>query len=290
MAGMDEQYWTAPDGKRLCYAEYGDPAGKPLLFFHGWPSSRLQGWILDQEAKRLGFRIISPDRPGMGRSDFAGKRTLAQWPETIRGLAGHLGLEEFRVMGVSGGGPYALACAAWLPDQARRVAVVCGAPPLVEFKDHSDLMWTYRLLLKVRRHAPGLLGRIIGLSRKISDMPSTRLPMSWILKSVPPEDRDAIEGAGGYDTFIGSFHEGIRQGGPGVVADADVYLDDWQLDFASIRVPVTFWHGALDRNIPMRMAREVAAKVPGATTHWFEDEGHYSLPLRQLTLILEDLE
>ena len=289
MPDGDEQYWSAPDGRRLCYAEYGDPGGRPLLFFHGWPSSRLQGWIMDAEARRLGFRIISPDRPGMGRSDFIEKRTLAQWPETIRGLADHLGLAEFRVMGVSGGGPYALACAAWLPDRASKVAVVCGAPPLAEFPEHGDLLWTYRLLLKVRRHAPGLLAAIIGLSGKIANTPPDRPPMSWILKSVPPEDRDAIQGAGGYETFIGSFHEGIRQGGPGVVADADVYLDDWHLDFASIRVPVTFWHGGLDRNIPLRMAREVAAKVPGAATRWFDDEGHYSLPLRQMTAILEDL-
>lgn len=285
----DENYWTAPEGRRLCYAEYGDPAGKPLLFFHGWPSCRLQGRIMDLEAKRLGLRIISPDRPGLGRSDFAGKRTLEQWPATVTGLADHLELESFAVLGISGGGPYALSCAAWLPDRVKRVSIVCGAPPLADFPDHSDLLWTYRGLLGVRKRAPWLLAGIIGMSGKFSRLPAHRPPMSWLLKSIPAEDRAAVQGAGGYQTYFGSFREGVRQGGRGVVADADVYLDDWHLDFPSIRVPVIFWHGALDKNIPIRMARELAARVPGADTRWFEEEGHYSLPLRQMIPILEDL-
>jgi len=285
----EEQYWTDSGGRRLCFAEYGDPSGRPLMYFHGWPSSRLQGRILDAEAKRLGLRIVSPDRPGLGRSDFAGKRSLAAWPETVAGLADHVGAETFRVLGVSGGGPYALACAAWLPERAERVSVVCGAPPLAEFADRSDLLWAYRWLLRVRKRAPWLMEAVMAGARKISRLPIDRPPLTWLLQTIPEVDRRAVESAGGYEAFFGSFREGIRQGGRGVVADADVYLDPWELDFSSIRVPVAFWHGALDRNIPIRMAREVAARVPGAATHWFDEEGHYSLPLRKLPEILGEL-
>jgi pimeloyl-ACP methyl ester carboxylesterase len=285
----DEQYWTDPGGRRLCFAEYGDPAGEPLMYFHGWPSSRLQGRILDAEAKRLGLRIVSPDRPGLGRSDFAGKRSLAEWPETVAGLADHVGAETFRVLGVSGGGPYALACAAWLPERARRVSVVCGAPPLAEFPDRSDLLWAYRWLLRLRKRAPWLMEAVMAGSRKISRLPVDRPPLTWLLRTIPEVDRRAVESAGGYEAFFSSFREGVRQGGEGAVADADVYLDPWELDFTSIRVPVVFWHGGLDRNIPIRMAREVAARVPGAETRWIDDEGHYSLPLNQMREILEDL-
>jgi len=284
-----EQYWTAPDGRRLCFAEYGDPSGRPLMYFHGWPSCRLQARMLDGEAKRLGLRIVSPDRPGLGRSDFAGKRSLAEWPAVVAGLADHVGAETFSVLGVSGGGPYALACAAWLPERAERVSVVCGAPPLAEFADRSDLLWAYRGLLRVRKRAPWLMEAVMAGARKISRLPIDRPPLTWLLQTIPEVDRRAVESAGGYEAFFGSFREGIRQGGRGVVADADVYLDPWELDFSAIRVPVAFWHGALDRNIPIRMAREVAARVPGATTHWFDEEGHYSLPLRKLPEILGEL-
>lgn len=288
-APATEQYWTDRNGSRLCYAEYGEPGGKPFFYFHGWPSSRLQAAIMDEEAKRLGLRIISPDRPGMGRSDFVGKRTLAEWPEVVEGLADHLGISSFPVLGVSGGGPYALACAAWLPARVDRVSVVCGAPPLGEFSDHSDLLWVYRLMLKVRDSAPWLLEKVMGLAGAMSYLPTNRPPMSWLLKSIPPEDRDAVMSAGGYETFFGNLRESVSQGGKGPVADADVYLDDWALDFSSIRVPVIFWHGALDRNIPLRMAKEVASRVPAVETRWLENEGHYSLPLRQMRPILEDL-
>ncbi len=289
MPDLSEQYWTDSAGRRLCYAEFGDPQGKPLFFFHGWPSSRLQGRLLDDEAKRFGLRVISPDRPGLGRSDFAGKRTLVGWAETISGLADHAGADSFRVLGVSGGGPYALACAAWLPQRTKRVAIVCGAPPLADFEDRSDLLWAYRWLLRVRKRMPWLMEGILNGARKISHLPVDRPPLTWLLQTIPEQDRRAVESAGGYEAFFKSFREGIRQGGKGAVADADVYLDPWNLDFTSIRVPVTFWHGGLDRNIPIRMAKEVAAKVPGAQTRWFNDEGHYSLPLRKLPEILGDL-
>jgi pimeloyl-ACP methyl ester carboxylesterase len=285
----EEQYWTAPKGRRLCFAEYGDLSGEPLMYFHGWPSSRLQGRILDAEAKRLGLRVISSDRPGLGRSDFAGKRTLAGWAEDISGLADHVGAESFRVLGVSGGGPYALACAAWLPERVRRVAIVCGAPPLADIPDHSDLLWAYRWLLRVRKRMPWLMEAVIIGARKISHLPVDRPPMKWLLQTIPEEDRRAVESAGGYELFFNSFREGVRQGGRGAVADADVYLDPWELDFSNIRVPVVFWHGGLDRNIPIRMAKELAARIPAAETRWFGDEGHYSLPLHRLREILEDL-
>jgi pimeloyl-ACP methyl ester carboxylesterase len=250
----EEQYWTAPKGRRLCFAEYGDLSGEPLMYFHGWPSSRLQGRILDAEAKRLGLRVISSDRPGLGRSDFAGKRTLAGWAEDISGLADHVGAESFRVLGVSGGGPYALACAAWLPERVRRVAIVCGAPPLADIPDHSDLLWAYRWLLRVRKRMPWLMEAVIIGARKISHLPVDRPPMKWLLQTIPEEDRRAVESAGGYELFFNSFR-----------------------------------HGGLDRNIPIRMAKELAARIPAAETRWFGDEGHYSLPLHRLREILEDL-
>lgn len=285
----EERYWTDPAGRALCHAEYGDPAGQPLFFFHGWPSSRLQGKVLDAEAKRLGLRVISPDRPGLGRSEFAGRRRLDDWPVTVAGLADHLGIGRFRVLGYSGGGPYALSCAAWLPERVEKVSVVCGAPPLAEFPDRSEMLWAYRALLAVRNRAPWMLEGLVSLSRPFSALPPNRPPMSWLMRSLPPEDRRAMEEAGGYEAYFSIFREAVRQGGRGVVADADVYLNPWEMDFSGIQVPVRFWHGALDRNIPLNMAQETAARIPKSDGRWFDREGHYSLLLRHMPSILEDL-
>src|SRR4051812_39008867 len=91
---------------RLAVEESGDPQGVPIFFFHGWPASRLQGSGFDVEARTLGARIISPDRPGIGLSSYQPGRRLLDWPPLVRAMAHLLGIERFRIMAISGGGPY----------------------------------------------------------------------------------------------------------------------------------------------------------------------------------------
>src|SRR5690242_15693615 len=105
------------NGYVLGYAEYGDPQGKPIFYFHGWPSSRFQAKVLDAIARKLNIRIFSVDRPGYGLSDFQPNRTLLDWPGTVTELGDKLGLNKFAVMGVSGGGPYAVVCAYKIPER-----------------------------------------------------------------------------------------------------------------------------------------------------------------------------
>jgi pimeloyl-ACP methyl ester carboxylesterase len=94
------------DGRRLGYAEWGDPGGRPLFFFHGWPGSRIEGYLGDEAARARGVRLIAIDRPGMGLSDFQQHRTLVDWPDDVVQVAAALGLNRFAVLGISGGGPY----------------------------------------------------------------------------------------------------------------------------------------------------------------------------------------
>src|SRR3954470_7766338 len=118
-----------PDQGRLAFAEYGDPAGWPVIFCHGWPSSATMAELTDAAAREVGVRIISPDRPGICGSGPVGQRTLLEWPPVAERLADHLGLTDFRMLAISGGAPYALAAAWALPNRVRAIAVVSGAPP-----------------------------------------------------------------------------------------------------------------------------------------------------------------
>ena len=124
----DEQV-RLPDGRRLGFGDYGDPAGDPVLFFHGWPSSRYQGKLLHDLAAQRGLRVIAPDRPGVGLSDPLPGRGFASWPGDVAGLADALGIGRFKIYGISGGGPYTLATSAALPERVIAAAVDCGAPP-----------------------------------------------------------------------------------------------------------------------------------------------------------------
>ena len=118
------------DGRRLGYAEWGDRGGWPLLYFHGWPGSRLEARLGDEAARTKGVRLIAVDRPGMGLSDYEPGRTLVDWPDDVLELAAALALERFAVLGISGGGPYAAVCAWKLAGQLKRAGIVsCLAPP-----------------------------------------------------------------------------------------------------------------------------------------------------------------
>src|SRR5512136_816792 len=117
------------DGRRLGYVEFGDPAGKPIFHFHGYPGSRLEGRIIHAAAVKCGARFIAVDRPGMGLSDFKPKRTILDWPDDVVELADFLQIDQFAVEGASGGGPYSLACARKIPDRLTHVGVLSGVDP-----------------------------------------------------------------------------------------------------------------------------------------------------------------
>jgi pimeloyl-ACP methyl ester carboxylesterase len=128
------QYFTTSDGRVLGYDEYGPEDGKPLFYFHGTPSSRLEWRMFGtaQLATELHLRVIAMDRPGMGLSDFQPARRLGDWPTDVVALADRLNISRFAVLGYSGGGPYAAVCALAIPERLVSVGMVSGAGPFPE--------------------------------------------------------------------------------------------------------------------------------------------------------------
>jgi pimeloyl-ACP methyl ester carboxylesterase len=130
---MSERPWRdvrLRDGRTLAYAEYGDSAGRPIIYCHGAPSSRVEGDLnIDAAtATALGARVIVADRPGLGRSTFQPGRRVIDWPSDVEDLAAALGLETFVVVGSSGGTPYAVACAIRLQARVRALGLMPRAP------------------------------------------------------------------------------------------------------------------------------------------------------------------
>lgn len=276
----EEQEIGLADGRRLGFAEYGAGDGPVVMFFHGWPSSRYQGAYLDGKAAALGLRIVSPDRPGVGRSSPRPRNGFAEWADDVAELADALGIRRFSLFAVSGGGPYALATSLRLGERIRRTAVVCGAPPLGDGVDREHLHWAYRTLAGMRRLRHWVFPGVYKMSEWMLDRGVDQPPMSWMLKSIPEVDRRAIESVDGWDMVVRSYREAFRGGPDGPLADGELYLGDWDFDPGEIRVPVRFWHGTADANLPCEVAKKLAARVPGAEGTWVEGEGHYSLPVR----------
>jgi pimeloyl-ACP methyl ester carboxylesterase len=115
-----EQIVQLDKGGVVAFQEYGDPSGVPVIFCHGWPSSRTMAQLADEPARALGVRIISPDRPGISGSSMQLDRKLSDWPSVVEQLVDNLGIGEFRILAISGGAPYAYATAVAIPNECAR--------------------------------------------------------------------------------------------------------------------------------------------------------------------------
>jgi len=276
-------------GRAVAMAEYGDANGEPVMFCHGWPSSRTMAQLTDDAARELNLRIISPDRPGIRHSAFHANRKLLDWPPLIAEMADNLGIANFRMLAVSGGAPYALATAWAMPQRVRAISIVSGAPPIADLADRGGLFPLYRWMLFFYHKHPEVLRRSFQLARPFL---SVRMPLRLrplLLKLLQPCDADVLRDSPAFEIFFESQRQAWRGSAHGVMADAQIYAEPWGFSLEEIRVPVRLWHGKADRSFSFLLAKQVASRLPNCRAYFVENEGHYSLPIRHVHEILTDL-
>ncbi len=275
------------DGRRLGYAEYGAVAGRPVFYFHGFPGSRLEAGLADGAAARLGIRLIAVDRPGYGRSDDQPGRRLGDWPADVASLADALGLKRFGILSVSGGAPFALACAAALPERVELLSLVCPLGHLGDPELSRQLPWPLRSALSVSQRFSGFsrwLGG--GLLRLTCRYPEGVLRA--LLLGAPPEDRAIFRDAGIFPAMVQSLREALSQKGRGVSADMAIYRAAWCFPLPELDLPVRLWHGTADRTVPRVLVDHLVASLAQCRSRLIPDEGHFSLPLRYMGEILAE--
>lgn len=271
-------------GRLLGFAEYGDPDGQAVLVFHREVGSRLLARAFDAPARELGVRVVSPDRPGMGFSDFQAGRTVAGWPADVTELADLLALDRFAVLGVAGGAAYALACASAGPvERLTRVVLVSPAPPrsMTEVPGTPRLE---RLLSQSAVRAPWTIRPVMSLlgqaTRRAPEQALGRMAASAGEADSAVLDRPEIR------VLLGqSMAESFRSGARGPAHDLRLVTADWDLPLAAVDAEVHLWHGDADGEVPLPGARRLAGalprcavlEVPGAGHHL--DLSHPELPL-----------
>src|SRR5262245_301766 len=279
------------DGAVVAFQEYGDPNGTPVIFCHGWPSSCTMGQLTDEPARALGVRIISPDRPGISDSSMHPDRTLSDWPELLERLVDHLDIGEFRLLAISGGAPYAYATAVAMPERVRAIAVVGGVIPFAELKDLTGLLPLYRYMLAFYRNRPQLLRQLFYLARPFLSFraPIRLRPLLLKMLLLRPCDAASLRDDAAFEAIFESQRRAWRGSVEGVLADAQIYAQPWGFAVEDVRVPVRLWHGIEDRAFAVRLAKEIANRFPNCKSRFIQNEGHYSLPIRHMHKILEDL-
>ncbi|WP_115863856.1 alpha/beta fold hydrolase [Halorussus litoreus] len=256
-------------GARLSYATYGDPDGLPLVFLHGTPGSRLLGGLLDDAAAREGVQVISPDRPGHGRSVLPADFDLSAAGDLVATLADDVGADEVAVAGFSAGGAYALAAAATAPERVRSVDLVSSAVP-PRFVDDQPAVT--QLLGRLARTTPRLLSLGFRLQAALAGvLPQGTVAAQYTAESSPVEVSEAVERLVATD-FQESFAR--SEDGNGAVTDFGFLSTPWNVAVESASCPVRIWHGDADANAPVEGARGLAAALPDTELRTFDDHGH----------------
>jgi pimeloyl-ACP methyl ester carboxylesterase len=245
--------------------------------------------LADEAARKLGARIISPDRPGIRDSQFQTGRRLIDWPPLLNEIADRLAIGHFRILAISGGAPYAYASGWMTPERVEKIAVVSGAPPLDQLDNLDGLLPIHRQMLRLRVRRPGLIKALFHLARPfvVIRMPIRFRPL--LLKFLQPCDANVLRESRAFDVCFESARQAWRSSAKGVMTDAEIYATPWGFELEQVRVPVALWHGTKDRTFAHRLAKAVASRLPNCEFHLVEGAGHYSLPIRYIGEILEDL-
>ncbi|KAI0101511.1 Alpha/Beta hydrolase protein [Nemania sp. FL0031] len=329
----DSQTLILSDGRTLGFAEYGSPTGKPVFFFHGFPSSRLEAAGILELVHRPDLRIIAPERPGFGLSSFNPRHRITDWPADVRALAGHLGIARFAVLGGSGGAPYALACARALPaDTLSAVGLLAPAAPWTVARGVADVPYSSRIAALMAYYWPAslqLLGAgVVAICRRLAatDFVARRIDQ-WIetLRDKKNENAQSqsqsqsqtslspspspiaaqvveIEPAAAKPVkpaklpqetraaLLRSLFEPFSQGTAPLVREAQLLTwEGWGfLPEEVLYDRVLIWHGTDDTQSPIRIVRDLAARLPHCVLREFGGETHFTL-VKNLGRILEEL-
>lgn len=284
---------TLKDGRTLAYARYGaksDSKTIPVFYFNGTPGSTLECSLVDRAALALGIPFISTDRPGFGESSFQENRTLLSWPKDILELADHLDIPKFGVMGLSGGGPYVLACLHEIPKERLVAAtIVSGMYPYS--LGTEGMMWQTRSLFWIAGLSTWLAEKMIDFSMgKMLREPDQQKMIDQLMGQTdtlpqPQADKDTFKevlkdpvltGA-----YLGSMKAALKTSSKGAAWEFKIMGADYGFKLEDLDAErLTIWHGALDVNVPVGMPDKVSKLLPKTDYKRMENDGHISLIVR----------
>jgi pimeloyl-ACP methyl ester carboxylesterase len=272
----------------VAYERWGDLDGQPMFSLHGTPGCRLSRHPDATLWPNLGLHVVTIDRPGYGASSALPGRRVSHAAGDVAAVADALGLGRFLVLGSSGGGPHALACAAELGHRVLACAAVASAAPLLP-DEVEDLIGLNRKALRILAEygRPGMLDFLGPLRDQFLADPVGALAVQ--LADAPAADIQWNQREDVQTVRREAILEALRPGVQGWADDSvSIFGDDWNVDLDRVTCPVRFWHSDDDKNGPLAAIRRLVDSVPGATLTVWNGEGH-SAPARNMEQVLGDL-
>jgi pimeloyl-ACP methyl ester carboxylesterase len=261
-------------GRRIGYAEYGDPEGLPVFALHGTPGSRSMFALSDRLARDKGIRLIAPERPGYGLSDYRRCGTLLEIAGDVAALANALGLDRFAIIGVSGGGPYAVAVAHAVPERVVLLALAGPIGPIADGGRQIRLSAFHRLVFARLARSP-VARRAFFWSLREMLMWTPGLAYRGLMARGTPSDRSVLAGQDVAANLQAAVAEGLRPGIKGAVQDLRLFCEPWRLALGDIDVPAALWQGSDDTIVPPTGAYYLAQRLPNCRLDVIHGAGHY---------------
>jgi len=279
----------AADGRRIAVRVSGKPSGHPVFFFHGTPGSSMGPLPRTQVLYKMGIQAISFDRPGYGHSERLFSRTVADVVPDVVTIADRIGLERFAVVGRSGGGPHALACAAQLPDRVTRAAALVSLAPW----GAAGLDWFNGMAgsnvdaFTTAASEPELLiTRLVQSAAKIKENPASQF--ADLDTEMPEPDRRMMADIDIRRLLAENSKEAVRYGADGWIDDVLAFCSPWGFEVSDIRVPVELWAGEKDVFSPVTHTRWLGDRIPDALVQIRPESAHFDA-LKELADVMARL-
>ncbi|MEM9327612.1 MAG: alpha/beta hydrolase [Bacteroidota bacterium] len=273
----DQAYQKLQDGRRLGFCQYGDLAGFSVFGLHGLPGSRK--WFTDdnETAQSLGIRLITVDRPGFGISDPKSNRSFLDFGDDIHELAGSFGIEKYSVFGISGGGPYAAACAFQHPGAIHRRGLISTVNRFENGNPPSEMAAENRSVFTLSKRFPWLLKLMLKQQKKIIEAQPERYVRAIMRNTnhLCASDRLIMEQRDTAEFMLTHMGEAFRGGVEGTVFEARLFTRDWGFDIKDIEVPIELWHGREDTLSPFGPVQRLGDDIQEGNRHFIEGKGHF---------------
>lgn len=249
---LDRDLVTTDDGRHLAFEISGAEDGYPVFLMHGTPGSKTGPKPRPIVLEGLGIKLICYDRPGYGDSTRWQDRRVSDAATDVELIAKKLNLSQFALVGRSGGGPHALACAALLPHLVSRTAVLVGIAPATA----QDLDWFAGMNnANIEEYNAAdesydeLYERLAHRADLARDDPESMVQFLEPQMSAP--DRHVVDDIAIRRLLHQNYREALRKGAHGWVDDALAFRQPWGFDLAAICSPVKLWHGSDDTFSPV---------------------------------------
>ena len=263
------------EGRKLGVAEFGPPDGRPVVWFHGTPGARRQ---IPEEARLIaaaeGIRIIGIDRPGVGLSTAHLYDAVVDLAPDVEIVLDRLGIDRFCAIGLSGGGPYALAMGAALGERVQSIGILGGVAPT--------------------QGCDAIHGGLVGLATRFAPvLGALRVPLGYALTSFirvsrpigqpmlrlyamtsPAGDRALLERPEFGAMFLDDLQTSGGRSMRAVIHDAILFTRHWGFEVGDVHQPVIWWHGDADHIIPLAHAHHLVPRLPRAELRIRPGESH----------------